>query len=145
MFEHGIPIPIGKFSDFESRLAPVFCIKAYYSGDDILGLNPICPNVLHSSSPHFAGNQRQVLRSPQAIPRDICHEVVEDHACANGKQHLIETHINVFYELYAGMQHGPRKIPRKQEVASGTDMEYRLGKTCKIQGFQFIYAFIFYV
>ena len=145
VLEAGIAIAVCALAHLEHGLGPILRVEAYDPGDDILSLHPVGPYVLHRSGTHLAGNQRKVLRAPEAVSSHIGYEIVENHARTDGQQDLVQTHVHILDELYAGMQYRAWKVFGKQQVAPGPDVEHWLRQGLQVQRLQFFHIFIFYV
>ena len=77
MFENGVTIAVGYFSDVECACFSFGDVVAVDCSDHVFEFDAICPDVLHGGRPDRAGYQREIFDAPKSIVAASGNQLVE--------------------------------------------------------------------
>ena len=100
--------------------------------DDVLRLHAIGADVLHGAGAHLAGNQRQVLRTPESLRSGPGTEVVEDDAGAERNQNRFFAALSMT-GVITQMHYGALIVSGEEQVRAAAHHENGLREGVEIQ------------
>ena len=141
--EHRAAVAVAALRRLEAAFLPLLEVEAHHSGDDVLHLRAVGPDVLHCGGADLSGYQRKVLGAPEAVAAGLCHEAVEVHSCAHYHGHLVEPHVHVLDVFDIGVQHRAGEVSGEQQVAALAHVEQGPGEAVEVQTLELGHVLIF--